>query len=241
MSVFTELRQSALVDKRAQPHSQYSILLADDNLEFRRGLRSLVEFYDHHSAAHCVVVGEAVSKAQVLQQTLKQHPQLVLLSADLDDSWVSTLSLIKELQQLDNAPSILLISEQQDADCLFEGMQSGASGYITKDRIATELFVAINTIEAQQVYLSQSMVNTFFYLFQSTAKQSLKKCKLLKLSKREQELLALLAQGESNETIANKLFISVATVKSHFTSIFEKLGVKSRTQAIIRALRLGLV
>ncbi|MDB9528056.1 response regulator transcription factor [Oscillatoria sp. CS-180] len=241
MTLSTALLRHESAVQDAEVFQQCSILLADNNLDFRQGLRSLLEFYNHHSPARCVIVGEAASRAQALHLASKQRPRLVILNIEIEDTWESIGELLKELQQLDKAPSVLLVSEQRDPDYLFEGMQAGAAGYIAKDRIATELLVAISTIQAGQIYLSQSMVNTFFYLFQANAKQAIEKCKLLKLSKREREVLKLLARGESNEAIANELFISIATVKSHFTSIFEKLGVKSRTQAIIRALRLGLV
>lgn len=240
MTVSSLLLQQPLAED-IQICRQCSVLLADGDPEFRQGLRSLLEFYNNHSPAQCVVVGEAASGAQTLHLTDIQHPSLVIFNVDLDNSWEAAVDLLMQLQQLERAPKTLLISDHQAPEYLFEGMQSGASGYITKDHIATELLIAINTIEAGQVYLSKDMVNTFFYLFQANAKQSLEKCKLLRLSKREQEVLKLLARGEPNEAIANELFISIATVKSHFTSIFEKLGVKSRTQAIIRALRLGLV
>lgn len=241
MTVSTVLLQQHSIAKGIQIRQQCSVLLADSNSSFRRGLRSLLEFYNNHSPAYCKVVGEAASGAQAQHLAASQHPSLVLLNVDLDNCWEATIELLKEFQQLERVPSTLLISDHQEPEYLFEGMQAGASGYLTKDHIATELLTAINTIASGQTYLSQEMVTSFFYLFQSHSKQAIEKCRLLKLSKREQEVLKLLARGEPNEVIAQKLFISTATVKSHFTSLFEKLGVKSRTQALIRALRLGLV
>ncbi|MCG8367654.1 MAG: response regulator transcription factor [Pseudanabaenales cyanobacterium] len=229
------------ISEDSQGRRPYSVLLADGNPDFRQGLRSLLAFYNHHSPAKYVVVGEAASGPQTLHLTASMHPGLVILNVDLEDSWEATVDILIQLQELERAPSILLLSDQHEPESLFEGMRAGALGYITKDHIATELLTAIQTIAAGQIYLNSTMVNTFFYLFHAHSKQSLEKCKLLRLSKREQELLRLLARGESNEAIAKELIISIATVKSHFTSIFEKLGVKSRTQAIIRALRLGLV
>ena len=241
MTVSTDLLQRFSIAEDVPALQQYSVLLADSDCKFRQGLRSLLEFYNTHGSRKCVVVGEAASGAQVLHLNQSQHPSLVILEVNLDNNWESTVDILVQLQQQDSAPQVLLINNSQDPDHLLEGMRAGASGYLTKDRLATELLQAISTIASGQVYLSNAMVNTFFYLFQSHAKQSLEKCKLLRLSKREQEVLRLLARGESNDEIASTLYISVATVKSHFTSIFEKLGVKSRTQAIIRALRLGLV
>lgn len=227
--------------KTLQGHRQCSLLIADGNPDFRQGLRALLQFYNNHSPMNCVVLGEAASGAQALHLAQNLHPSIVILNVELESSWSASLELLMQLQQLEKSPSTLLISDYQEPDYLFKGMQAGATGYITKDHIATELLTAINTIESGQVYLHTKMVNAFFYLFQSHSRRALEKCKLLKLSKREQEVLKLLSQGDSNEDIAKTLFISVATVKSHFTSIFEKLGVKSRTQAIIQALRLGLV
>ena len=220
---------------------QYPVLLANKNREFRQGLRSLLTFYNHHASEAYVVVGEVVSGAQAVDITKHQHPGLVILDVHLEENWTTTIETLEKLQQLDPAPKILLIGDHPDPECLFAGMQAGAAGYITKAHLATELVAAINTIKAGKIYLGQEQVNDFFYLFQSHAKRGIEKCQRLQLSKREQEVLKLLAQGNSNEDIAKALFISVATVKSHFTSIFEKLSVKSRTQAIIRALRLGLV
>ena len=241
MTISTTLLQQHSIAEGIQIRQQCSILLADSDPNFRRGVRSLLEFYNNHSSAQCVVVGEAASGAQAIHLVERQHPSLVILNTGLEGSCEAIADLLKALQQLDSPPRTLLVSEHQDPDDLFAGMQAGASGYVTKDRIATELLIAINAIEAGQTYLSPAMVTSFFYLFQANAKQAIEKCRLLKLSKREQEVLKLLARGEPNEAIAQELFISIATVKSHFTSIFEKLGVKSRTQAIIRALRLGLV
>ncbi|MEM8603639.1 MAG: response regulator transcription factor [Cyanobacteria bacterium P01_F01_bin.86] len=241
MTISTALLRQHSAAEDIQIRQQCSILLADNDPTFRRGVRSLLEFYNNHSSAQCVVVGEAASSAQALNLAASQHPSLVILNTDLDNCREAVVTLLKELQQQENPPRTLLIADHQDPDDLFEGMQAGASGYITKDHIATELLIAIDTIKAGRTYLNANMVTSFFYLFQSHSKQAIEKCRLLKLSKREQEVLKLLAKGEPNEAIAQRLFISTATVKAHFTSIFEKLGVKSRTQAIIRALRLGLV
>ncbi|MGF1524460.1 MAG: LuxR C-terminal-related transcriptional regulator [Leptolyngbyaceae cyanobacterium] len=241
MTVSTGLLQRFSTAEAVQSSQQYSVLLADSDFKFRQGLRSLLDFYNSHSSSEYVVTGEAVSGAQVLHLSKSQRPNLVILDISLENSWEATVEVLVQLQQQNHAPNVLLVNDSQEPDYLLEGMQAGASGYLTKAHIATELLQAISTIAAGQIYLSAAMMNTFFCLFQSHAKQSLEKCKLLHLSKREQEVLKLLARGEPNEVIAKELFISVATVKSHFTSIFEKLGVKSRTQAIIRALRLGLV
>jgi DNA-binding NarL/FixJ family response regulator len=120
-------------------------------------------------------------------------------------------------------------------------MQAGASGYVFKDRIATQLCDAIATILNDEVYLSPEVATHFFRLFHFYAGRSLQAKHTIHLTEREQEVLHWLVQGASNEEIAQHLYITVATVKAHLTAIFEKLKVTSRSQAIVKALKLGLV
>jgi DNA-binding NarL/FixJ family response regulator len=103
------------------------------------------------------------------------------------------------------------------------------------------LCTAISTVLDGQVYLSPEVATGFFHLFHFYAGRSLTASHKLNLTEREQEVLRWLVQGVSNEEIANHLYVTVATVKAHLTAIFNKLGVNSRTQAIIKALKLGLV
>ena len=176
---------------------QCSVMLADKNREFRQGLRSLLSFYSKHGTAQYVVVGEVASGAQALHLSQSQHPSLVIVDVEVDQNWDTTLETLEQLQHLDHPPKVLLIADDARPDYLFAGMQAGASGYLTKDHLSTELLAAIHAIESGHIYLSQDLINTFFYLFQSQAKQSTEKCKQLRLSKREQELLKTNYHGAS--------------------------------------------
>ena len=124
---------------------------------------------------------------------------------------------------------------------MFRAMQAGANGYVLKDCIATQLCEAISTVLKNEIYLAPELATSFFRMFHFYTGRSLQASRNLHLTEREQEVLHWLVQGASNEDIAKHLYITVATVKAHLTAIFEKLGVNSRTQAIIKALKLGLV
>lgn len=110
-----------------------------------------------------------------------------------------------------------------------------------KKDLPSQLHTAITTIIDDKSYLSPEVITSFFRIFHSYTEQSTKNDNAVNLTNREQEVLNLLAEGACNEKIAQSLYISIATVKAHLTGIFEKLGVKSRAMAIVRALKLGIV
>jgi DNA-binding NarL/FixJ family response regulator len=107
--------------------------------------------------------------------------------------------------------------------------------------LANQLCEAISTVIDDRIYLDPDVATSFFRMFHFYAGRCLQAAQSLHLTEREQEVLHWLVQGASNEAIAQNLYVTVATVKAHLTSIFEKLGVTSRTQAIVKALKLGLV
>jgi DNA-binding NarL/FixJ family response regulator len=227
----------ANVNGTSLPH-QISVLLVDDEPRFRHGIRTLLGF---HYSLDFVIVGEAASAEQAVQLAATQHPLLVLLDLELSQNNTEGIQILTELQTLAPPPKVLMVSGHQEDEFIFKAMQAGASGYVSKDRLTTDLFSAITTVLQGQVYLAADIATRFFRLFHFYAGRSLQTSNSLQLSHREQEVLQFLVEGFSNESIAQELYITVATVKAHLTSIFEKLGVKSRTQAIVKALKLGLV
>ncbi len=134
-----------------------------------------------------------------------------------------------------------ILSGHQEDEWIFRAMQAGASGYVFKNRLATQLCEAINTVTKSEIYLPSEVASRFFRFFQAYSDLALRACHQLHLTEREQEVLYWLAQGASNEEIAKHLYVTVATIKAHLTSIFDKLKVTSRTQAIVTAIKLGLV
>jgi DNA-binding NarL/FixJ family response regulator len=122
-------------------------------------------------------------------------------------------------------------------------MKAGALGYLLKENLLSQLHLAITTVSDGKIYMSPDVATKFFQIFHGYEGQKNQEHDgvLPLLTNREREVLRLLVQGYSNEEIAQDLYITVATVKAHLTAIFEKLGVKSRSRAIVRSLHLGIV
>ena len=120
-------------------------------------------------------------------------------------------------------------------------MQAGAAGYVFKNRLVTQLCEAIATALKSEIYLPTEVVSGFFRRFWADSEASVLTRQKLQITEREQEVLHWLLQGDSNEEIAKRLYITVATVKAHLTSIFKKLQVTSRTQAVVAAFKFGLI
>lgn len=218
-----------------------SILLVDDDARFRQGIRTLLGFCSDKGQFDFVIVGEAASDRQAIELVKQQHPILVILDVELTRGKMDGIQVLSELQALPHSPKVLMMSAHQEDDVIFKCMQAGAFGYVPKSQIAEQLYGAITTVLQDQIYLAATSMTAFFRIFHFHSGRSLRACQSIHLSPREHEVLSFLVEGYSNETIAKSLYISVATVKAHLTSVFEKLSVKSRTQAIVAALKLGLV
>jgi len=218
---------------------KFSVLLVDDEELFRQGLRTLLTFYSINASLPVEVVGEANSVDQVLKFTAKQCPDLILLDLELAQS--NGITVLSRLKETAYTGKILMLSAHQEDDYIFQAMQQGAAGYVFKNRLATQLCEAINTVIRSEFYLPSEVASGFFRRFQAYSDSTVKACHELHLTEREKEVLHYLTQGACNQQIAKQLYVTVATVKAHLTSIFEKLKVTSRTQAIVAALKLGLV
>lgn len=226
------------VPKSHQTVHPVSCLLIDDDPKFRQGIRTLLTFYRAKPATTFEVVGEAATIPQGLQLIQTQHPLLVLL--DLELSFEDGVNLLVELKEKHFMGKVLVLSGHQEDEWVFRAMQSGANGYIFKSHLSVHLFEAIEAVLNDQIYLSPEVAAGFFRLFRFYSGRSQKAAHKLNLTQREQDVLHWLVQGASNDEIAAQLYITVATVKAHLTAIFQKLSVTSRTQAIIKALKLGL-
>ncbi|NEQ54729.1 MAG: response regulator transcription factor [Leptolyngbya sp. SIO3F4] len=215
-----------------------SVLLVDDHAEFRQGLRTLLGFYADGAAAF-EVVAEAESVEQAIEMVETHNPAITLLDMELDQG--TGLDVLQRLRNLGVSTRVLSLSAHREDEWIFQAMQAGAKGYVAKDKLATQLYDALHTVLQDEIYLAPELATGFFRLFHANSDRHQQAREEIRLTEREQEVLHWLVQGASNEMISKQLFITVATVKAHLTAIFEKLKVRSRTQAIVKAIKLGLV
>lgn len=215
-----------------------SILLVDDHAEFRQGLRTLLGFFTD-GPTRFKVVAEATSAQQALKMVETHNPMITLLDMELEQG--TGVDVLQGLKSLGMDTRVLSLSAHRKDEWVFQAMQAGAKGYVVKDKLAIQLHDALRTVLEDKVYLDPDLASGFFRLFHAHGVLNRKAREEVRLTDREQQVLHWLVQGASNEVISNQLFITVATVKAHLTAIFDKLKVRSRTQAIVKAIKLGLV
>ena len=203
------------------------VLLVDDHAVVRQGLRM---FLNLDPALQ--IVGEAVNGADALQKAQELRPDVILM--DLMMPVMDGITAISTLRRdLPDIEIIALTSVLEDAS-VFNAMRAGATGYLLKDTEAEELCRAIKAAAAGQVQLSPQAAARLLREVPAPNSPEM-------LSGRETEVLQLLAQGLANKEIAAALTIGEKTVKTHVSNILGKLGVVSRTQAALYAVRIGLV
>ena len=213
-----------------------TVLVVDDDDHFREGLTTFLNFASVERTIS--IVGEATHIDRALELAQQYQPDLILLDLELvNGNGITTLINLKNIGYYGK---ILVLSGHQEDEWIFRAMQAGASGYVFKSRVVNQLGEAIDTVMRSEIYLPTEVANKFFRLFQAEADFPEQKQEHIHLTDREKEVLYWLTQGASNQQISQQLYVTVATVKAHLTSVFEKLSVTSRTQAVVAAVKLGL-
>ena len=203
------------------------IVIADDHSVVRRGLQMFLEL-----DPELVVVGEAADGAEAVHLARLLLPDIVLMDLLMPvmDGITATAMIRRELPDTE---VLALTSVLEDASVV-GAVRAGAIGYLLKDTQADALCQAIKAAAAGQVQLTPQAAARLMQVVSAPESPEA-------LTERETEVLRLLAQGESNKQIAHSLHIAEKTVKVHVSNILGKLGVQSRTQATLYAIRIGLV
>ena len=205
------------------------ILIADDHLVVREGLRTILEVADDMDPA-----GEAADGAEAVKLVGELAPDVVLM--DLRMPNVDGIEAIKQIKARYPAVEIVILTTYDDDEYIIQGLRAGARGYLLKDSGRQALFNAIRAAARGESLLPSAIADRVVaHLSAPRAAPS------GSLSSREQQVLAMLAQGAANKEIALQLNISERTVKAHVTGIFNKLGVNSRAEAVAIAMRQGLL
>jgi two-component system, NarL family, response regulator len=203
--------------------SPINVLLVDDHVVVRMGLRSMIE-----SEACMRVVGEAGNGEEALDLFRKLKPDVVLM--DLRMPRVGGVEAITAIRAHDPKAHILVLTTYDGDESIYQALKAGAQGYLLKDVPKEEFIVALRKVAEGEYYLPQNV-----------AARLAKRVPSGDLSPREMEVLRLIVQGHSNKEIADSLHLSESTVKNHVNSLFTKLQVKDRTQAATVALKRGMV
>jgi two-component system, NarL family, response regulator DegU len=222
-----------------RPLEGVRILIVDDNTVHAQGIKQLLELQ-----TGAMVVAMAHSVHQMNKQLGPQEPDVILMDMNLPE--IDGISAIQQVVAQSPKINILALTGYDDRDFVFRAMRSGARGYLLKTMITTQLVQAIEEIQQGKIYLPTALATKFFEEFhgkvnEMTRKESTKKALLAYLTTREREVLALLTDGITYKGVADKLVISETTVKTHVNNIFQKLQVNDRTQAVLFALKFGLV
>lgn len=203
-----------------------TVLLVDDHPVVRRGLRAVLE-----ADEHVRVVGEAATGEDAITLAERLRPDVVLCDLRLGDG-IDGIRATAALRDLEPAPAVLILTTfDRDAEIL-GAIEAGAAGYLRKDVEPGQIVDGVRRAAAGEVVLAPDLATRVF--------QGLRR-PLPRLTDRELDVLRHAATGATNQEIAQELFVTVATVKTHLVHIFTKLGVDSRSRAIHRARTTGLL
>jgi DNA-binding NarL/FixJ family response regulator len=209
------------------------ILIADDHPHFREGLSALLL-----SAPDLEVVGEAADGEETISLAAELQPDVILM--DLDMPGVGGIEATRQILNTSPHISILVISMHEDADLVFAALQAGARGYLLKGAPKAEILRAIRAVVSGEAIFGPTIAKRLMNYFTSPRPSAAPPEAFPELTEREREILALLAQHQTNPEIARRLHLSQKTVRNHVSNIFTKLRVSDRAQAIIRAREAGL-
>jgi len=212
------------------------ILVVDDHTILRAGLRMFI-----NAQADMIVVEEATNGHEALQKAQEVKPDVVLL--DITMPGISGIKAIEKILQVCTQTRILVLTMHDDLAYLRSVMAAGGSGYIVKMSADSELLTAIRTVYKGGTFVDPTLGFSLVQdIINKKATRNSSPGILEKLlSPREQEVLKLLAQGYTNQQVADRIFVSVKTVETYRSRLLEKLGLRSRAELIRYALEIGLL
>ncbi len=206
-----------------------SILIVDNQILFAEGLRSLLV-----SSGNYTVKGIASSGLECLGLIDKNRPDILIINSNIGE--VSAMDILKIIRDHNMEIKVIFLSSEFDVNKAIQALDYGVDGYLLKDTTFNQLLVAIETVLDGAQFIQSSVLNSVnVYLAQND------NCKKTTLTKRENEILKMIAAGYLNKEIGSELNISERTVKNHVSSLFKKIGVSDRTQAAVYAIKNNMV
>lgn len=207
-----------------------TVLLAENHKVARQGIRQFL-----NREQDIKVVGEASDGEEAVRLTGELNPEIVIL--DISMPKLSGIEAAKQIKQLNPRTIMLVLSAYDYEEYIFPILEAGAAGYLLKDMSLHDLVDAIRTVHRGETVLHPAVARKLVERFRKKSVDEGHEKELEALTDREIEVLKMAATGMSNKEIASELFLSVHTIESHLTSIFNKLGVGSRIEAAMEGLR----
>ena len=210
------------------------ILLCDDHAMFRQGLKSILETEDAFR-----VIGEASTGREAVRYALETRPDVILMDIQMPE--LDGVAAAKAILAEEPDSKVIILTMYRQDTYVFEAIKVGARGYMLKDADANDLIEAIHKVAAGETLLNAEMAANILDEFKKVKQlPQHPEHKLSDLTGREADILRLLAQGASNQEIAEALKVSEKTVRNRLSEIFSKLRLNNRTQAALYALREGI-
>ena len=198
-----------------------NVAIVEDEKEIRESLAILINGSNGYTCIHAFSTAEAA-----LQFLPGLEPDVILMDIHLPGK--SGIDCIKELKKLGSEAQFLMCTSFEDPESVFAALKAGANGYLTKTSSPLRILEAISEVHAGGSPMSGTIARKVVNFFQEEAENK----ELSKLSLREQEILSLLSKGLRYKEVADKLFLSTDTVRTHIRNIYGKLQVNSRTEAL---------
>ncbi|PYR63396.1 MAG: DNA-binding response regulator [Acidobacteria bacterium] len=210
------------------------VVLIDDQTLVRRGVRALLELAGDISIV--AEAGDGIEGAAVIR---RERPDVVLLDVRMPKA--SGLDLLRELRDAGELPPTILLTTFDDDEALLEGVKAGARGYLLKDVSLEQLTGAIRAVAAGETMIRPAVTERVLRGLEHVRRDFDALEPPDPLTRREIEILRLMAGGYSNREIADALGTAEGTIKNHASSILSKLGVRDRTRAVLKALERGYI
>lgn len=210
------------------------ILIADDHTIFRQGLKMLLEQEDDME-----VVGEAGNGLEALDLAKKLKPEVLLLDIAMPE--MDGVQVAQKLKKILPEIKVIVLTTHAEDQFIFEFLKLGVSGYVLKDSASQELIYSIRKSKDGMAFIDPSISKKVMEKFTQVTGGKKDFIDYGKLSDREKEVLQVVAEGNSNKEVAEKLFISPKTVENHKANIMKKLNIHDRVGLTKYALRLGLI
>ncbi len=210
------------------------ILLADDHTILRAGLRMML-----NAQSDFEVIGEAQDGRQAIQEAQRLQPDVILMDITMPD--MNGIEATRQIKKLLPETKVLILTMHEHDEYVFQALRAGASGYMLKEAADTDLISALRVIQNGQFYLSPTAQSVMVGDYLQRVRTGEEKDSYSSLTEREREILKLVAEGYTNNQIAERLIISPKTVDTHRTHVMDKLNLHSRAELVKYAMRRGLL